>query len=151
MIDFIDYYFLNVLNYFRYLDKMTADFVFVDEAAQAKEPETCIAMGFLLPGSQLVLAGDHKQLGPICGSSQAEKYGLGVSLLERLMNTNDLYTNHDPNYVTMLIQNFRSHPDILNIPNELFYHGKLEVRNLFTMTFFLSFYLSTIIKLTFLL
>ena len=32
---------------------------------------------------------------------------------------------YDPNYVTKLVRSFRSHPDILKIPNELFYNNEL--------------------------
>lgn len=39
--------------------------MFIDEAAQALEPEAVIAIGGILQtGGQLVLAGDPKQLGP---------------------------------------------------------------------------------------
>ncbi|RZC34473.1 AAA 11 domain containing protein, partial [Asbolus verrucosus] len=41
------------------------DCVFIDEAAQASEPETNIALGLLTAGGQLILAGDPKQLGPM--------------------------------------------------------------------------------------
>ena len=52
-------------------------------------------------------------------------------MLERLMN-DDLYmkdsddNKYNPNYVTKLVNSFRSHPDILKLPNELFYDGELK-------------------------
>lgn len=52
-----------------------------------------------------------------------------ISILERLMNTNELYQTHNSNFITMLRLNFRAHPDVLKIPNELFYEGKLKVSN----------------------
>ncbi|XP_065103211.1 putative helicase mov-10-B.1 [Paramisgurnus dabryanus] len=106
--------------------------IFVDEAGHAVEPETIISVAGLLNAEdgQLVLAGDPKQLGPILRSPFAIKYGLGLSLLERLMTKNDLYqketTGYDNRYVTKLLQNYRSHPSILKVPNELFYDGELE-------------------------
>uniref|UniRef100_A0A673H764 RNA helicase n=1 Tax=Sinocyclocheilus rhinocerous TaxID=307959 RepID=A0A673H764_9TELE len=105
--------------------------IFVDEAGHAVEPETVISVAGLLNAKtgQLVLAGDPKQLGPILRSPFAIKYGLGLSLLERLMTQNELYqkgtTEYDSRYVTKLLQNYRSHPSILKIPNELFYDGEL--------------------------
>lgn len=109
--------------------------VFVDEAGQAVEPECVIAIaGLLSPGNgQLVLAGDPKQLGPILRSPLASQYGLGLSLLERLMNHNALYQkssdsgHFDTRFVTKLLRNYRSHAAILKIPNELFYENELQV------------------------
>uniref|UniRef100_A0A8C1M2L5 RNA helicase n=1 Tax=Cyprinus carpio TaxID=7962 RepID=A0A8C1M2L5_CYPCA len=105
--------------------------IFVDEAGHAVEPEAIISVAGLLNAKtgQLVLAGDPKQLGPILRSPFAIKYGLGLSLLERLMTQNELYqkgtTGYDNRYVTKLLQNYRSHPSILKIPNEMFYDGEL--------------------------
>ncbi|KAA0713974.1 putative helicase mov-10-B.1 [Triplophysa tibetana] len=105
--------------------------IFVDEAGHAVESETLISVAGLLNAGtgQLVLAGDPKQLGPILRSPFAIKYGLGLSLLERLMTQNKLYqkgaTGYDNRYVTKLLKNYRSHPSILKVPNELFYDGEL--------------------------
>ncbi|XP_029007903.1 putative helicase mov-10-B.1 isoform X2 [Betta splendens] len=109
--------------------------VFVDEGGQAVEPECIIAIaGLLSPSSsQLVLAGDPKQLGPILRSSLALQSGLGLSLLERLMKDNPLYQkskdsgHFDTRFVTKLLRNYRSHPAILKVPNELFYENELQV------------------------
>lgn len=49
---------------------------------------------------------------------------LGTSLLERLWNTYKNLYEDDPNYITVLVKNFRSDADILRIPNELFYWEK---------------------------
>ncbi|XP_046971211.1 putative helicase MOV-10 isoform X2 [Vanessa cardui] len=106
--------------------KLQMTHMFIDEAAQASEPATLVPVtGLLAPSGQLVLAGDPQQLGPVCISKEAAARGLGQSLLARLKQTyENLYT--DPNYITMLVKNFRSHPDILRIPNELFYDNCLE-------------------------
>ncbi|KAH9630824.1 hypothetical protein HF086_001052 [Spodoptera exigua] len=62
--------------------------------------------------------------------SHAAKFGryLSTSLMERLKKDNSLYSDsrNDPNYVIMLRNNFRSHPDILEIPDKLFYKGQLR-------------------------
>ncbi|KAB5567340.1 hypothetical protein PHYPO_G00231630 [Pangasianodon hypophthalmus] len=106
--------------------------IFVDEAGHAVECETIIAIAGLLRAEtgQLVLAGDPKQLGPILRSPYAIKYGLGLSLLERLMTKNPLYkktdTGFNNNYVTKLLRNYRSHRAILKTPNEMFYDGELQ-------------------------
>ncbi|PWA28754.1 hypothetical protein CCH79_00014845 [Gambusia affinis] len=54
----------------------------------------------------------------------------GISLLERLMTDFPLYQKNDGVYdncfVTKLLRNYRSHPAILKIPNELFYEGELQ-------------------------
>lgn len=103
--------------------------VFIDEAAQASEPASLIPLcGLLQPGGALVLAGDPLQLGPVVISREASKLGLGISLMERLKRDCALYSDdrRDPNYIMMLKKNFRSHRDILSIPDELFYHGQLE-------------------------
>lgn len=108
--------------------------VFVDEAGHAIETECIVPLaGLLQPGSgQVVLAGDPKQLGPILRSPVAIKYGMGLSLLERLMKDVSLYQKDEggafnDRYVTKLLRNYRSHPDILKIPNELFYGEELQV------------------------
>ncbi|XP_054641470.1 putative helicase mov-10-B.1 isoform X2 [Dunckerocampus dactyliophorus] len=106
---------------------------FVDEAGHATETECLIPLaGLLDPKSgQVVLAGDHKQLGPIVSSPLAQKFGMGISLLERMMKSVSLYQKKDDvfdnNFVTKLLCNYRSHPAILKIPNELFYDGELQV------------------------
>uniref|UniRef100_W5JXH6 RNA helicase n=1 Tax=Astyanax mexicanus TaxID=7994 RepID=W5JXH6_ASTMX len=108
--------------------------IFVDEAGHAVESEAIIGIAGLLRAEtgQLVLAGDPKQLGPILRSPIAIQYGLGLSLLERLMTKNPLYqkgeTGFNPRYVTKLLQNYRSHRSILKIPNEMFYDGELQAR-----------------------
>ena len=87
-------------------------YVFIDEAGQATEPETAIALGGVMAeGGHLVMAGDPYQLGPIVRSSIAHKHGLATSLLERLMSSPP-YTNRDSGgfdkrCVMKLVRNFR--------------------------------------------
>uniref|UniRef100_A0A667YAV5 RNA helicase n=1 Tax=Myripristis murdjan TaxID=586833 RepID=A0A667YAV5_9TELE len=105
--------------------------IFVDEAGHAIETECLVPLAGLLQAEsgQVVLAGDPKQLGPILRSPFALQYG--VSMLERLMSNFSLYQKEeevfDNRFVTKLLQNYRSHPAILKIPNELFYDGELQV------------------------
>ncbi|XP_030630697.1 RNA helicase Mov10l1 [Chanos chanos] len=106
--------------------------VFLDEAGQATEPECLIPLGLLCErDGQIVLAGDPQQLGPVVKSTVARAFGLGVSLLERLMAL-PLYSCEDKGYnpllVTKLVYNYRSHEALLALPSQLFYAGDLCVR-----------------------
>ncbi|XP_017335051.1 putative helicase mov-10-B.1 isoform X1 [Ictalurus punctatus] len=110
--------------------------IFIDEAGQVVEPECVVGIAGLLhpEKGQLVLAGDPKQLGAVLRSPLAQQHGLGLSLLERLMTQISLYQKnqdgrqgYDSCFVTKLLRNYRSHPAILKIPNELFYDNELQV------------------------
>ncbi|PQQ11118.1 putative RNA helicase SDE3 [Prunus yedoensis var. nudiflora] len=99
--------------------------IILDEAGQASEPETMIPISHLYHwNTVVVLAGDPKQLGPIINSSQAESFGLGRSYLERMFEC-EFYSNGDKSYVTKLVRNYRCHPEILYLPNMLFYGQEL--------------------------
>eukprot|EP00980_Cylindrotheca_fusiformis_P025199 scaffold13271_cov110-Cylindrotheca_fusiformis.AAC.2 len=106
--------------------------VCVDEAGHATEPEVVAVAASLLnfdeengPVGQLVLAGDPKQLGPVTTSDICLKYGLSVSYMERLTNRSVYQPQADGQYpkglLTKLVRNYRSHPAILKLPNEMFY------------------------------
>lgn len=112
--------------------------VFIDECGQALEPEALVPVAGILggairnrPGGQIILAGDPMQLGPVCDARRAEKLGLGLSLLERLMTKWNLYSDenkeepYNAKFITKLRRNFRSHELILELPNRLFYKGEL--------------------------
>jgi superfamily I DNA and/or RNA helicase len=113
--------------------------VFVDEAGHGWEPEVLAAFaGLLSEAGQLVLAGDPQQLGPIVRSDAVDDAhgGLSVSLLQRLIGTHPAYVfdpvvyqesaGYDSHVLTKLIKCYRCHPDILKLPNELFYASALE-------------------------
>jgi hypothetical protein len=57
--------------------------VLVDESTQATEPECLLPM--TLGAQQVVLVGDHCQLGPVVMNKQAELCGLSQSLVERMI------------------------------------------------------------------
>ncbi|KAE9974819.1 hypothetical protein EG328_003605 [Venturia inaequalis] len=124
------------------------DAVFLDEAAQATEPEALIPLTVVAPpqnyrGShlpQVIMAGDHKQLGPRTASTVGI---IKTSLFERLLErraysyhplarsrkplsglTKAMLPIYRPPFAD-LIRNYRSHPAILAIPNSLFYHDTL--------------------------
>ncbi|RHY23428.1 hypothetical protein DYB32_009204, partial [Aphanomyces invadans] len=105
------------------------DLIVFDEAAQATEPDVCSVLGPLASSrTVVVLAGDPMQLGPVIKSTYGITLGLGRSLMERLL---PLYqqaaTQAQPRtpWSTKLVRNYRSHRDILSVPNELFYDGDL--------------------------
>ena len=60
--------------------------VLIDEAAQAIEPETLIAILRLAEEGTVILIGDHRQLPPTTHSRDA-KWLQGISLFERLITT----------------------------------------------------------------
>ncbi|KAJ7096045.1 RNA helicase [Mycena epipterygia] len=106
--------------------------IFVDEAGQATEPEVMLPIKSSADKfTNVVLAGDNKQLGPIISSRIARSLGLQVSYLARLMQREiyslDLETTMGGNGITIvkLLNNFRSHPAILEFSNNQFYDGEL--------------------------
>lgn len=83
--------------------------------------------------SSIVLAGDPKQLDAVTKSGYAGKLGFKTSFMEhlfekRLYKRNPVTGEFNQKYITQLVKNYRSHPAILNIPNELFYDNKLEAK-----------------------
>ncbi|XP_056137671.1 RNA helicase Mov10l1 [Lampris incognitus] len=106
--------------------------LFLDEAGQATEPEALIPISLMsVKDGQVVLAGDPCQLGPVVRSKLASTFGLGISLLERLM-ASPLYSRQDggynPKLVTKLICTYRSHEALMQLSSRLFYEGELCTR-----------------------
>ncbi|KDN51589.1 hypothetical protein RSAG8_00134, partial [Rhizoctonia solani AG-8 WAC10335] len=104
------------------------NWIFVDEAGQACEPEVMISIKTLASSAtNIVLSGDPRQLGPVIRSPIALQLGLGLSYLERLMNT-EMYNPSEMRgrTVVKLSKNWRNHPSILRYPNERFYANELE-------------------------
>lgn len=84
-------------------------------ATQAAEP--CAIIPLVRGARQVVLVGDHRQLGPLAASPQASAQGLSVSLFERL-----LACGVQP---LLLQQQYRMHPAIAAWPSAHFYQSKL--------------------------
>ncbi|XP_024893645.1 putative helicase MOV-10 isoform X1 [Temnothorax curvispinosus] len=113
-------------------------YIIIDEASQAVEPEMLIPLAITNKESdektrfhaQIVIAGDPYQLGPVVCCKRIEHL-FGRSMLERLMDDCDPYKKQDgkynPNYITKLVQNFRSHENILHVSNKQFYCGDLKI------------------------
>ncbi|BGP27764.1 RNA helicase [Rhodotorula toruloides] len=97
--------------------------IFVDDAGQATEPQTFLPLSLANDRTKVILAGDPHQLGPVIHSSVSSRFGLQTSLLERLMALPDyIETNHRARGITYvkLTKNYRNHPAILKLPNQLF-------------------------------
>ena len=97
------------------LDNSIYEYVVVDEAAQALESETLIPLKY--KAKKLILAGDHKQLGPLVKSKQVKEANFGQSLFERLAQ------RVEP---TVLLEQYRMHPLIAVFPSQKFYNNLLE-------------------------
>jgi helicase MOV-10 len=66
--------------------------IVIDEAAQAEEPLVMIPiLAFSDAYTNVILAGDPHQLGPVIKSPVAARNGLGKSLLRRLMLIREVY------------------------------------------------------------
>jgi helicase MOV-10 len=66
--------------------------IVIDEAAQAEEPLALIPIAFFSnEDTNIILAGDPHQLGPVIKSGPASEAGLGESYLERLMLIAPIY------------------------------------------------------------
>ena len=89
--------------------------VFIDEASQALEPACWIPV---MKGERVVLAGDHYQLPPTIKSIEAAKKGLEVTLFEKGINHQEVDT--------MLRNQYRMLPEIMEFPSEMFYSGELQ-------------------------
>jgi regulator of nonsense transcripts 1 len=90
--------------------------VLIDEATQASEPEALIPM--VLGAKQVILVGDHQQLGPVVMNKKAAKAGLAQSMFERLV-----VLGIRP--IRLQVQ-YRMHPCLSEFPSNMFYEGSLQ-------------------------
>uniref|UniRef100_A0A8D8BLQ8 Helicase MOV-10 n=1 Tax=Culex pipiens TaxID=7175 RepID=A0A8D8BLQ8_CULPI len=113
-------------------------YIFIDECGSAKEISSLVPIvgvgiheGRIT--ASIVLAGDPKQLGPVVSYDYLTDTTHSVSLLERIADKglyakNPLTGEYDPNVITLLRNNFRSHPALLELPNRMFYAGQLRAK-----------------------
>lgn len=87
---------------------------------QATEPECLIPA--VLGAKQLILVGDHQQLGPVIMCKPAAKAGLAQSLFERLV----LLPAQIALKPTRLTIQYRMHPSLSEWPSATFYEGSLQ-------------------------
>lgn len=90
--------------------------VLIDESTQATEPECLLPI--TLGARQVVLVGDHCQLGPVVMNKLAERSGLSQSLVERM-----ILCGVRP--VRLQVQ-YRMHPCLSEFPSNVFYEGALQ-------------------------
>lgn len=98
------------------LRKLRIRCVLVDESTQATEPEVIVSI--VRGVRQLVLVGDHCQLGPVILCKKAAKAGLSQSLFERLVMLG--------NRPIRLQVQYRMHPALSAFPSNVFYEGSLQ-------------------------
>ena len=90
--------------------------LFIDEAAQALEAACWIAIS---KADRVILAGDHHQLPPTIKCIEAEREGLGRTLMQKIAHTK-------PETVSLLKIQYRMHEDIMRFSSQWFYHNELE-------------------------
>ncbi|XP_078488507.1 regulator of nonsense transcripts 1 [Ciona intestinalis] len=90
--------------------------ILIDESTQATEPECMVPV--VLGAQQLILVGDHCQLGPVVMCKKAANAGLAQSLFERLV-----VLGIRP--IRLQVQ-YRMHPALSAFPSNIFYEGSLQ-------------------------
>ena len=100
----------------RRLEKYRFRQVLFDESTQATEPETLIPI--IMGAKQVVMVGDHCQLGPVVTCRSASRAGLSQSLFERL-----IFMGVQP--IRLQVQ-YRMHPCLSEFPSNAFYEGTLQ-------------------------
>ncbi|SCU92248.1 LAFA_0F09054g1_1 [Lachancea sp. 'fantastica'] len=90
--------------------------VLIDESTQASEPECLIPI--VKGAKQVILVGDHQQLGPVILDRKAADAGLKQSLFERLISL-----GHVP--IRLEVQ-YRMNPHLSEFPSNMFYEGSLQ-------------------------
>lgn len=93
------------------LDTLSVNTLFIDEAAQALEAASWIPVRH---ARRIILAGDHCQLPPTVKCYEAQKQGLGISLMERIVERH-------PECVVLLARQYRMHEDIMKFSSRWFY------------------------------
>ncbi|PRD24814.1 UNVERIFIED_CONTAM: Regulator of nonsense transcripts 1 [Trichonephila clavipes] len=90
--------------------------ILIDESMQATEPECMVPV--VLGAKQLILVGDHCQLGPVVMCKKAARAGLSQSLFERLVVLGIRPLRLEVQY--------RMHPQLSKFPSNFFYEGSLQ-------------------------
>ncbi|XP_064395053.1 probable helicase with zinc finger domain isoform X3 [Halichondria panicea] len=99
--------------------------ILIDEGAQMREPEAIAPLSLAHPDTtKIVIAGDQ-QVGPamLVFGEVPSSYSLATSLLERLHSSYKRLRQEF--YISTLVTNYRSHPDIFELPSSLFYDTPL--------------------------
>lgn len=97
------------------LRSLQFDVCVMDEAGQIAQP---VALGAVVRARRAVLVGDTFQLPPLVVSKDAQRLGMGESLLKRLCDAH-------PQAVCALTSQYRMNKDILAVSNALIYENKM--------------------------
>ncbi|XP_048414445.2 probable helicase senataxin isoform X2 [Stegostoma tigrinum] len=119
---------------FRKLGHEPFSCIVVDEAGQACETEILIPLIYRCP--KLVLVGDHEQLPPTIISMKAKELRYGRSMMCRLqkcLHDEVKRTNSGWSPVTMLLTQYRMHPDICLFPSKYIYRSLLKTDEMVEM------------------
>lgn len=112
------------------------DYIFIDECGSAKEISALVPIaGVCTEGSKIhasiILAGDPKQLGPVVRMEYLKQTVHNTSLLDRLMS-HGVYKRqqgqYNPQVITKLLDNYRSHNFLIHYSNQWFYDNELRAR-----------------------
>ena len=95
--------------------------IVLDEAAQISEPELGIPISLAGHFTKVIIAGDEYQVTPKLTSPISRKFGLELSLLERLSNI-PIYQQQS---LILLKENYRSDPTIVQLLSKLYYDQTL--------------------------
>lgn len=98
------------------LSRIKFNTILIDESMQSTEPECMVPV--VLGAKQLILVGDHCQLGPVVMCKKAAKAGLSQSLFERLVVLGIRPFRLEVQY--------RMHPELSQFPSNFFYEGSLQ-------------------------
>jgi len=98
------------------LSRMKFSSILIDESMQSTEPECMVPA--VLGAKQLILVGDHCQLGPVVMCKKAANGGLSQSLFERLVVLGIRPFRLEVQY--------RMHPQLSKFPSNFFYEGSLQ-------------------------
>jgi len=96
------------------MSKKNFQTLFFDEASQALESMVWIP---LLKCERIILCGDNCQLPPVVKSKKAAAEGLGITMLDGLMQNKEA--------VVLLNRQYRMHEAIMAFSNSVFYENKL--------------------------
>ena len=117
------------------LGDFTFSHVILDEAGFMTESESLLPLvSMITPRTRVIMAGDWMQLGPVIQARACTTTDLPLRLQESMLyrlasekNNNPLYfpPHERPEFIVKLVENYRSHPAILTVSNQLFYEGEV--------------------------
>ncbi|PSN49697.1 Regulator of nonsense transcripts 1 [Blattella germanica] len=99
------------------LQRLKFHSILIDESMQATEPECMVPV--VLGAKQLILVGDHCQLGPVVMCKKAARAGLSQSLFERLVVLGIRPFRLEVQY--------RMHPELSRFPSNFFYEEERKL------------------------